>query len=86
MRAAPIHAVSSKVRTGFPIDEATRAEHGEGVVRPVHDIFDSYDPLDPSDRGPHVDRVGLIAVDTDFARDEDDDERDDDLAPEPTAA
>jgi len=42
--------------------------------------------LDPSDRGPHVDRVGLIAVDTDFARDEDDDERDDDLAPEPTAA
>lgn len=88
MRAAPIRAVSSKVRTGFPIDEATRAEHGEGVVRPVHDLFDGYDPSDPSDRGPHVDRVGLIAVDTDFAWDQDeaDDERDDDLTPEPTAA
>jgi hypothetical protein len=82
MRAAPIRVVSSKVRTGFPIDEATRAEHGEDVVRPVQDIFDDYDPADPADRGPHVDRVGLIAVDTDFAPDE----SDSDPSPEPSAA
>ena len=75
-------AMSSKVRTGFPIDEAMRAEHGEGVVRPVPDIFDDYDPADPSDRGPHVDRVGLVAVDTDSAAD---DNEDDDPTPEAPA-
>ncbi len=82
MLPAPSHAVSSKLRTGFPIDEAMRAEHGEGVVRPVQDIFDGYDPTDPSDRGPHIDRVGLVAVDTDSAPDD----SDDDPAPEPSTA
>lgn len=70
--------MGSKLRIGFPIDEATRADHGESVVRPVPDIFDGYDPADPSDRGPHVDRVGLIAVDTDFTPADDDDDDDDD--------
>lgn len=57
--------MGSWIRIGFPIDEATRAQHRAAVVRPAHDTSDSYDPADPSDRGPHVDRVGIIAVDTD---------------------
>jgi hypothetical protein len=32
-----------------------------------------YDPEHPSDRGPHVDRVGIVAVDTDYQPSDDDD-------------
>ena len=73
--------MDSTTRTGLPIEPATRADHGARDVRPVHDRFATPDPADPSDRGPHVDRVGLIAVDTDAAP-EDDGNR---PAPEPDA-
>ena len=52
-----------KIRISFPTDdEAMRTEHGERTVLPPRH---SYDPAIDCDRGPHVDRVGLIAVDTD---------------------
>jgi len=57
--------------------DSVAGERGKRLVRSAQALF--------PDLGP-ADRVGLIAVDTDFARDEDDDERNDDLAPEPTAA
>ncbi|MGE0396441.1 MAG: hypothetical protein AB7T06_06960 [Kofleriaceae bacterium] len=62
----------SKVRVGFPIDEPMRSEHGERVVRPEPNVLDTYDPEDDVDRGPHVDRVGIISVD-DFEPDGTDD-------------
>ena len=58
--------MSEKVRFGFPFDETMRAEHGESIERPLPELYDDYDPADSADRGPHVDRVGLISVDTDF--------------------
>ena len=63
----------SMIRSGYPIDETMRAEHGESVVRPVPDVFEDYVPADVSDRGPHVDRVGIVSVDSDYTPDEDDD-------------
>ena len=63
----------SMIRIGYPLDETMRAEHGESVVRPVANVLDYYDPADDSDRGPHVDRVGLVALDADYAPEPDDD-------------
>jgi hypothetical protein len=63
--------MSSTVRVGIPVDEAMRTEHAETVVRPTPNFHESYDPADPSDHGPHVDRVGIVAVD-DFELDDDD--------------
>jgi hypothetical protein len=54
-----------KVRKGIPIDEAMRTERGEPVVRPKPNVDEEHDPADTSDQGPHVDRVGIIAPDTD---------------------
>jgi hypothetical protein len=36
-------------------------------------VYAAYDPAAVSDRGPHVDRVGLVAVDTDYVPGPDDD-------------
>ena len=58
--------MSVKVRSGVPIDEAMRVEHVERIVRPRPHVYEDYDPADASDRGPHVDRVGIVAVDADF--------------------
>jgi hypothetical protein len=63
----------SKIRIGFPLDETMRAEHRERVVRPNLEAYLDYDPTDSSDRGPHVDRVGLVAIDADFTPGEHDD-------------
>lgn len=65
-------SMAAKIRVGFPVDEAMRSEHGEAVVRPVLEFHDDYDPRDRSDRGPHVERVGMIAVDVDGRVDDDD--------------
>jgi hypothetical protein len=66
-RGAPISGMSAKkkIKTGFPADEATRSEHGEGVVRPEPNVLEDHDPADTADHGPHVDRVGVVAVDAD---------------------
>jgi hypothetical protein len=66
MHDAPDRGMTAKIRIGFPLDEAMRAEHGEAVVRPVLNVYEDYDPADVADHGPHVDRVGLVAVDSDF--------------------
>lgn len=65
--------MSTKIRVGFPIDEAMRTEHGERVVRPEPNVLDEYDPADTSDHGPHVDRVGIVSVDSDFEAGADED-------------
>lgn len=58
-------AKPAKIRTGVPIDEAMRTERGEPVVRPKPNVDEEHDPGDTSDHGPHVDRVGMVAPDTD---------------------
>jgi hypothetical protein len=70
--------MSTKLKIGFPIGEGMRTEHGEPVVRPTPEAYDEHDPEDPADHGPHVDRVGIVAVDSDYEA-----EDDDDPAPEP---
>ena len=42
-----------------------RAEYAEATVRLPREASADYDPEVGRDRGPHVDRVGMIAVDTD---------------------
>lgn len=66
MHDAPARGMTAKIRIGFPLDETMRTEHGEPVVRPVLNVYEDYDPADVADHGPHVDRVGLVAVDADF--------------------
>lgn len=65
--------MSTKLRTGFPFDEAMRTEHLERIVRPEPNVLDEYDPTDDTDHGPHVDRVGMISVDADSEIENDDD-------------
>lgn len=72
--------MSNRLKIGIPIDEAMRTEHGERVVRPTPEAYDEHDPEDVSDHGPHVDRVGLVSVDSDYEGDDNDDP-----APEPLA-
>ena len=65
--------MSTKLRFGFPFDEATRSEHLERIVRPEPNVHEEYNPSDTSDHGPHVDRVGIISVDADVDIEDDDD-------------
>ncbi|MGE0868355.1 MAG: hypothetical protein AB7P03_07330 [Kofleriaceae bacterium] len=62
--------MTAKVRRGIPIDEAMRVEHAQRIVRPAPNAYADYDPTDASDRGPHVDRVGIVAVDASSDTDE----------------